>query len=98
MKSGIDYGIGPLPYDSDAEGAPQNTIPGGASLWVFGGKSAEAYAGVAAFFGYLSQTEVQAYLHQTSGYLPVTHGRLRGDQGSPASTSRTRAASSRSLR
>ena len=28
--------------------------------------------GVAAFFEYLSQTPVQEYLHQTSGYLPVT--------------------------
>ena len=39
IKSGMNYGTGPLPYDSDAPGAPQNTIPGGASLWVFGGKS-----------------------------------------------------------
>jgi sn-glycerol 3-phosphate transport system substrate-binding protein len=72
VKSGMNYGIGQLPYDSDAAGAPQNTIPGGASLWVFGGKSAEQYKGVAAFFGYLSQTDVQTYLHQKSGYLPVT--------------------------
>jgi len=72
IKSGMNYGTGPLPYDSDAPGAPQNTIPGGASLWVFGDKSAETYKGVAAFFEYLSQTPVQEYLHQTSGYLPVT--------------------------
>jgi sn-glycerol 3-phosphate transport system substrate-binding protein len=72
VKSGMNYGIGQLPYDSDAPGAPQNTIPGGASLWVFGDKSDETYQGVAAFFAYLSQTEVQEYLHQTSGYLPVT--------------------------
>lgn len=72
VKSGMNYGIGQLPYDSDASGAPQNTIPGGASLWVFGGKSDETYKGVAEFFKYLSQTDVQEYLHQTSGYLPVT--------------------------
>ncbi len=72
VKSGMNYGIGQLPYDSDAPGAPQNTIPGGASLWVFAGKSADQYKGVAAFFAYLSQTEVQTYLHQKSGYLPVT--------------------------
>ncbi|MFE0016761.1 sn-glycerol-3-phosphate ABC transporter substrate-binding protein UgpB [Mesorhizobium sp. NPDC059054] len=72
VKSGMNYGIGQLPYDSDAPGAPQNTTPGGASLWVFGGKSEEQYKGVAAFFTYLSKTEVQEYLHQKSGYLPVT--------------------------
>ena len=71
VKSGMNYGIAQLPYDSDA-GGPQNTIPGGASLWVFGDKSEETYKGVAAFFDYLSQTDVQTYLHQTSGYLPVT--------------------------
>ena len=72
VKSGMNYGIGQLPYDSDAAGAPQNTIPGGASLWVMGGKSDETYKGIAAFFSYISQTDVQEYLHQTSGYLPVT--------------------------
>ena len=68
----MNYGTGQLPYDPDVAGAPQNTIPGGASLWVFGGKSDEEYKGVAAFFNFLSQTSVQAKLHQVSGYLPVT--------------------------
>lgn len=72
INSGINYGLGQLPYYPEAEGAPQNTIPGGASLWVFGGKSDEEYAGVAAFFDFLSQTEIQSRLHQVSGYLPVT--------------------------
>ncbi len=71
VKSGMNYGVGKLPYDTDGKG-PQNTIPGGASLWVMGGKSDEEYKGVAAFFEYLSKTDVQEYLHQTSGYLPVT--------------------------
>jgi sn-glycerol 3-phosphate transport system substrate-binding protein len=72
IKSGINYGLGQLPYYPDLAGAPQNTIPGGASLWVFGGKSDEEYKGVAAFFNFLSQTEIQSRLHQVSGYLPVT--------------------------
>lgn len=72
VKSGINYGIGKLPYDETAEGAPQNTTPGGASLWVMAGKSDEVYKGVATFFNYLSQTEVQQFLHEQSGYLPVT--------------------------
>ena len=71
IKSGVKYGIGQLPY---YEGhGPQNTIPGGASLWVFGGKSDEEYKGVAQFFNFLSQTEIQARLHQVSGYMPVTN-------------------------
>jgi sn-glycerol 3-phosphate transport system substrate-binding protein len=71
VKSGINYGIGQLPY---YEGhGPQNTIPGGASLWVFGGKSDEEYKGIAQFFDFLSQTKIQARLHQVSGYMPVTN-------------------------
>jgi len=72
VKSGMNYGIGQLPYEPEAKGAPQNTIPGGASLWVFGGKSEEKYKGISAFFQFLSSPEIQARLHQVSGYLPVT--------------------------
>jgi sn-glycerol 3-phosphate transport system substrate-binding protein len=68
VKSGMNFGTGMLPYDTES----QNTIPGGASLWVFAGKSDDEYKGVAAFFNFLSKTEIQARLHQVSGYLPVT--------------------------
>lgn len=71
VKSGMNYGIGQLPY-YEGEGRPQNTIPGGASLWVFGGKSDDEYKGTAAFFQFLSQTKIQSRLHQVSGYMPVT--------------------------
>ena len=82
IKSGINYGLGQLPYYPDLEGAPQNTIPGGASLWVFGGKSDEEYKAVAAFFNFLSQTEIQSRLHQVSGYLPVTMAAFKATEDS----------------
>lgn len=72
IKSGMEFTTGPLPYYPEAAGAPQNTVPGGASLWVFAGKPAGEYKGVAKFFTFLSQTPIQARLHQVSGYLPVT--------------------------
>jgi sn-glycerol 3-phosphate transport system substrate-binding protein len=61
-----------LPYWPDASGAPQNTIIGGASLWVMQGHSAAEYKGVASFFNYISKPEVQADWHQFTGYLPIT--------------------------
>ena len=61
-----------LPYWPDAGGAPQNTIIGGASLWVMQGHSAAEYKGVAAFFNHISKPEVQADWHQFTGYLPIT--------------------------
>ncbi len=79
----FDLGFGMLPYYDDVEGAPQNTIIGGASLWVLGGRPDEEYKGVAKFFGYLSSPEVQADWHQFSGYLPITQAAydLGKDQG-----------------
>jgi sn-glycerol 3-phosphate transport system substrate-binding protein len=68
----FEFGIAPLPFYPDAPGAPQNSIIGGASLWVMNGKKPEEYKGVAAFFNWLSNPEVQAQWHQETGYLPIT--------------------------
>ncbi len=62
----------PMPYYPDVPGAPQNSIIGGASLWVMGGKKPDEYKGVAKFFTFLSDTDRQAKLHQTTGYMPIT--------------------------
>ncbi|MBA4490281.1 sn-glycerol-3-phosphate ABC transporter substrate-binding protein UgpB [Paracoccus sp. S1E-3] len=68
----FELGFGMLPYYADVEGAPQNSIIGGATLWVLQGRDPEEYKGVAKFFNYLSSPEVQADWHQFSGYLPIT--------------------------
>ena len=65
-------GISTLPYYPDVQGAPQNTVIGGASLWVMSGKKPAEYKGVANFFTYISRPEVQAASHQRTGYLPIT--------------------------
>jgi sn-glycerol 3-phosphate transport system substrate-binding protein len=68
----FDFGMAELPYYPDVTGAPQNSIIGGASLWVMGGKKPEEYKGVAKFFTFLSQTDLQQQLHEVTGYLPIT--------------------------
>jgi sn-glycerol 3-phosphate transport system substrate-binding protein len=68
----FDVGISTLPYYPDVVGAPQNTVIGGASLWVMSGKKANEYKCVADFFNYLSKPEIQAKSHQETGYLPIT--------------------------
>ena len=68
----FDYTAAPMPYYPDVPGAPQNSIIGGASLWVMGGKSADEYKGVAKFLAFLSDTDRQVYIHKASGYLPIT--------------------------
>jgi sn-glycerol 3-phosphate transport system substrate-binding protein len=68
----FEVGFGMLPYYDDVAGAPQNSIIGGATLWVLQGRPAEEYAGMAKFFTYLSSPEVQADWFEPTGYLPIT--------------------------
>ena len=79
----FEFGVRPLPYWEGEGAAPQNTIIGGASLWVMAGQSPEEYKGVAAFLNFLSSPEVQAQWHQDTGYLPITTaaGELTREQG-----------------
>ncbi|KAA0910892.1 sn-glycerol-3-phosphate ABC transporter substrate-binding protein UgpB [Pusillimonas sp. ANT_WB101] len=73
IKTGnFKFGTSTLPYYADIKGAPQNTIIGGASLWVFAKKSPEVYKGVTKFFKFLSSPEKAAEWHQKTGYVPVT--------------------------
>ncbi|MCC6868687.1 MAG: sn-glycerol-3-phosphate ABC transporter substrate-binding protein UgpB [Burkholderiales bacterium] len=67
------FGVSQMPYYPDIPGAPQNSIIGGASLWVLSGHKADDYKGVAKFFAFLSNPEIQAEWHQATGYLPITY-------------------------
>jgi sn-glycerol 3-phosphate transport system substrate-binding protein len=69
----FDWSVNPMPYWDDVAGAPQNAIIGGASLWVMGGKTNNAYKGVAKFFGFLSRPEIQMEWHTGTGYVPITY-------------------------
>lgn len=71
-NSDFEVGFGMLPFYDDVEGAPQNSIIGGATLWVLAGHEDDEYTGVAEFLEYLSLPEVQAEWHQETGYLPIT--------------------------
>jgi sn-glycerol 3-phosphate transport system substrate-binding protein len=65
-------GIAMMPYSPDVIAKPQNSIIGGATLWVLQGKPAAEYKGVAKFLTYLASTPIQAKWHQETGYVPVT--------------------------
>ncbi|MEK9959459.1 MAG: sn-glycerol-3-phosphate ABC transporter substrate-binding protein UgpB, partial [Pelagibacteraceae bacterium] len=67
----FEFEIRPLPYHKGTK-APQNTIIGGASLWVMSGHSADEYKGVASLINFLSTDDIQAKWHQDTGYLPIT--------------------------
>ncbi len=65
------WDVAPLPVESWMK-APQNSIIGGASLWVFKGHPDKDYKGVAAFFNHLAQNDMQILWHKETGYFPIT--------------------------
>jgi sn-glycerol 3-phosphate transport system substrate-binding protein len=68
----FDFGQTMLPFYPDVIDKPQNSIIGGATLWVLRGHEQASYKGVALFMSYLSSPEVQAWWHQETGYVPIT--------------------------
>ncbi len=68
----FEFGQTMLPLDTDVASKAQNSIIGGATLWVLKGRDQGDYKGVAKFMTYLSSAEVQAWWHQETGYVPIT--------------------------
>jgi sn-glycerol 3-phosphate transport system substrate-binding protein len=68
----FEVGYGRMPYWPEVDEAPQNSIIGGATLWVLRGRPATEYRGVAKFFAFLSRPGLQAWWHQNTGYMPIT--------------------------
>jgi sn-glycerol 3-phosphate transport system substrate-binding protein len=69
-----DWGEAFLPYDPEIIPKPENSIIGGASLWVMTApdRTPGEYKAVAAFLKYLGQPEVDAVWAKNTGYVPVT--------------------------
>jgi sn-glycerol 3-phosphate transport system substrate-binding protein len=68
----FEFGQSMLPYYPEIAKKPQNSIIGGATLWVLRGHDKDEYKGVARFMNYLSSPEVQSWWHQETGYVPIT--------------------------
>jgi sn-glycerol 3-phosphate transport system substrate-binding protein len=68
----FEFGVSTLPYYAEVKGAPQNTIIGGATLWVMTQKNPKIYNGIAKFFTFLSSPAIQVDWHEATGYVPIT--------------------------
>ncbi|WED28195.1 extracellular solute-binding protein [Vibrio sp. DW001] len=75
LKERVDFKMGTtfLPYWKSINDNPGVTFIGGAALFALSGHDKEQDKGVAAFFHYLTSSEVQMYWHKTTGYVPVTN-------------------------
>ena len=65
------WDLAPLPVEASMK-EPQNSIIGGASLWVMKGHPKKDYKGVAAFMDFLAQNNMQELWHMETGYFPIT--------------------------
>jgi sn-glycerol 3-phosphate transport system substrate-binding protein len=75
----FEFGVSTLPYYPDVPGAPQNTVIGGASLWVMSGKKPEEYKGVGKFLAFCRNPKCRR--QPPAHRLPAgDHGRLRADR------------------
>lgn len=64
-------GVAVLPFDTHASKHRFNNVSGGAALWAVAGQSPIVYQGIAQFFNYIAQPEVQSRWHQNTGFLPL---------------------------
>ncbi|TKB06892.1 sn-glycerol-3-phosphate ABC transporter substrate-binding protein UgpB [Desulforhopalus sp. IMCC35007] len=74
LKSSVNdfkWDVAPLPVEASMK-SPQNSIIGGASLWVLTGHTKKEYEGVAAFLKFLASNDMQSYWHKETGYFPIT--------------------------
>ena len=65
------WDLAPLPVEASMKN-PQNSIIGGASLWVMKGHPKKDYKGVAAFLDFLARNDMQELWHMETGYFPIT--------------------------
>jgi sn-glycerol 3-phosphate transport system substrate-binding protein len=79
----FDWSAHFLPVYEDATSELQNSIIGGASLWVMQApnRTLAEYRAVAEFFNFLAQPEVAERWHLETGYLPITLGIFEKLQG-----------------
>ena len=70
----FDWGEAYLPFDPEIIKKPENSIIGGASLWVMTApaRSPTEYKAVAEFLKYIGKPEVDSTWSQKTGYVPVT--------------------------
>lgn len=68
---GVNWGVAMLPvYEGTKR---QNSLVGGASLWIMQGKSKQEYEAAAAYLEYLAKPEEALWFSTVTGYIPVTN-------------------------
>ncbi|WP_424137989.1 sn-glycerol-3-phosphate ABC transporter substrate-binding protein UgpB [Roseomonas chloroacetimidivorans] len=83
----FQWGAAMLPYYEGVQGAPRNSIIGGAAFWTMNRgpnarRSPEELKGIAEFYRYATSPAVMAKWHQDTGYVPVTRAAYEATKAS----------------
>ncbi|MBP1860625.1 extracellular solute-binding protein [Rhizobium herbae] len=70
LPEGVKWDVAMLPVWKSTE--RQNSLVGGASLWVMAGRPEAEYKGAAAFLNYIATPEMAEWWSTVTGYIPVT--------------------------
>ncbi|OCP24879.1 MULTISPECIES: extracellular solute-binding protein [unclassified Ensifer] len=70
LPEGVKWDVAMLPVWKGTE--RQNSLVGGASLWVLAGRPEAEYKGAAAFLNYIATPEMAEWWSTVTGYIPVT--------------------------
>jgi sn-glycerol 3-phosphate transport system substrate-binding protein len=66
----LNWGVAMLPvYEGTKR---QNSLVGGASLWVMAGKSKEEYEAAAAYLAFIAKPEEALWISTVTGYIPIS--------------------------
>jgi len=72
---GLRWGVAMLPvYEGTKR---QNSLVGGASLWIMSGKSRQEYEAVAAYLQFVAQPEEALWMSTVTGYIPISNSGFR---------------------
>jgi sn-glycerol 3-phosphate transport system substrate-binding protein len=74
-NAGLNWGVAMLPvYEGTKR---QNSLVGGASLWIMQGKSKAEYEAAAAFLRFVAKPEEALWISTVTGYIPITNSAFR---------------------
>jgi len=66
----LNYGLAMLPVYEGVK--RQNSLVGGASLWIMAGKTQPEYEAAAAYLQFIAKAEEALWLSTVTGYIPIT--------------------------
>lgn len=77
LRSGVRFGVAPIPFYEQETPKPGAPFIGGSALWAVKGNSEARQKATAELIAYLAKPVIAAEWHQKTGYMPLTDAAFR---------------------